>query len=442
MSKSPQNLGDNFFKYNGDKYFLSINLSTLDEEKYKHDRALKNDCIISFSYVNELNSFFLEGEIIYQDQYGVIDKFLDKPLTWCVVDFAKIEQKTDKNITVDKKSDVEAFMHIFFVNSIKILSREKNIITYKLTLISDNWLKCIQNISYSNYNTKPQKIFDIIKNMLAVNDLIVDSDSFDSIQSDVKINYITNGNDNTISAIKYLLSKLYYYENKDNSLKAIVYDEINNKFKAMDFASNISLSPVQSIIISLFNTDIEGLTAEEPIELNGVTKCKKTTTYENEFNLTFFDYNYNSNMFLDKSIPSKSIIDYKNNFFDSDEYRQKFLPFEKTTYKKNGSYWNNDFDPYHTAMKTIMEDNTIVVNVPGSIIRLPGSYIQLGIDRTVNDVETQSTERLKELKDKYKSLEGVYTLIKTRHIITPGQVQNDKQRYRQNLVISRNYLTK
>jgi hypothetical protein len=98
-------------------------------------------------------------------------------------------------------------------------------------------------------------------------------------------------------------------------------------------------------------------------------------TYENEFNLTFFDYNYNSNTFLDKSIPSKSIIDYKNNFFDSDEYRQKFLPFEKTTYKKNGSYWNNDFDPYHTAMKTIMEDNTIVVNVPGSIIRLPGSYI-------------------------------------------------------------------
>jgi hypothetical protein len=80
--------------------------------------------------------------------------------------------------------------------------------------------------------------------MLAVNDLIVDSDSFDGIQSDVKINYITNGNDNTISAIKYLLSKLYYYENKDNSLKAIVYDEINNKFKAMDFASNISLLPI------------------------------------------------------------------------------------------------------------------------------------------------------------------------------------------------------
>jgi ribose 1,5-bisphosphokinase PhnN len=73
---------------------------------------------------------------------------------------------------------------------------------------------------------------------------------------------------------------------------------------------------------------------------------------------------------------------------------------------------------------------------------MPGSYININIDRNINVVENDSTKSLNDIKEKYKSLEGLYIVAKVRHIITPGKIKNNKQRYRQNLVIMRNFIYK
>jgi hypothetical protein len=91
MSTNLQNFSENFFNYNKKRYFLVIGLYTYEDPKYKQDITLKNSSIISFSYVNEVNKLYLEGEIIYQDNAAMVDKFLEKPLTWCDIEFAEME---------------------------------------------------------------------------------------------------------------------------------------------------------------------------------------------------------------------------------------------------------------------------------------------------------------------------------------------------------------
>jgi hypothetical protein len=275
-----------------------------------------------------------------------------------------------------------------------------------------------------------------------MNELKTDKDTFDNSQCPVKINYITNGNDNTLTTVKYLLSKLYYYETKDEGLKCIVYDEQKDNYKLFNIQSSMTKESVSTIMLSLFKSQAENTITEEPNELNAVSKCPKINTYESELNLKFFDFNYNENKFLDKSIESKSIIDFKNKFFESDKYRPKYEFFKEKDFSRNASYWNNDFDAYHAAVKTLTEDNAIVINTTGEITRKPGNFICVAVDRTANNITNDSPEDLKELKERYKSLEGVYIIAKVRHIITPGQVQGDKQRYRQNLVVMRNFVNK
>ena len=94
--------------------------------------------------------------------------------------------------------------------------------------MSVNWFKLIANISYSNYGKRPETIIDLIKTAFALCNLNVGKETFDKVKTDVKISYITNGNDNAMTMIKYLLSKLYYYDVKDSALKFIYYNDIKD----------------------------------------------------------------------------------------------------------------------------------------------------------------------------------------------------------------------
>ena len=51
--------------------------------------------------------------------------------------------------------------------------------------------------------------------MIKLAELEVDENTFSVVKSDVKLNYITNGNDTVASCIKYLLSKMIYYKQHD-----------------------------------------------------------------------------------------------------------------------------------------------------------------------------------------------------------------------------------
>jgi hypothetical protein len=55
------------------------------------------------------------------------------------------------------------------------------------------------------------------------------------VKSVVSLNYITQLNDNLFTVLKYLFHKLYYnFDKKDDSMKFVVYDWFNNKYRLLD----------------------------------------------------------------------------------------------------------------------------------------------------------------------------------------------------------------
>ena len=64
--------------------------------------SLDNKSVLSFEYVNEFNKLYIDGTLVYRDVDGVIDKFLEKTVTFVDIVFAKLEQTTDGDLTFEK----------------------------------------------------------------------------------------------------------------------------------------------------------------------------------------------------------------------------------------------------------------------------------------------------------------------------------------------------
>jgi len=124
----------------------------------------------------------------------------------------------------------------FFVNNIGIEENTPGRIKYKLILSSTTWMNCIRNVNYSNYEKGKEKVFDIVKNILTQSEFKIDSKSFDSVGTTSDLNYITSGNDNVITSIRYLLNKMYFSKEYgfDTGIKGIVYDEYTKLIRVVD----------------------------------------------------------------------------------------------------------------------------------------------------------------------------------------------------------------
>lgn len=78
----------------------------------------------------------------------------------------------------------------------------------------------IKTLHYTNYDRDPEKLTDILKALFKkAADGFGDEPMFtlskkfeeDECSSDVKISYATNGNDNMLTASKFLMSRMFYY---------------------------------------------------------------------------------------------------------------------------------------------------------------------------------------------------------------------------------------
>ena len=133
------------------------------------------------------------------------------------------------------------------------------------------------------------------------------------------------------------------------------------------------------------------------------------------------------------------MVNYKNEKPSSvsDPYVGKYVPISsKFQYFESGTYWNNDFGMYNDAVKALSEDNSLVLNLDADLLRKPGSHMIVSVDRDdVSIAGTEDLEKLEETKSKYKSLEGLWTVSKVRHIVMPAT-----SKYRQNVVLFRNFI--
>jgi len=78
-------------------------------DNVKDGNYLVNDNIVLFQYENMLNSLYLKGEFLYIDEYGVVDRFIEKQFVYLEIQNIMHETKVDGDISVDKLSEIVKF---------------------------------------------------------------------------------------------------------------------------------------------------------------------------------------------------------------------------------------------------------------------------------------------------------------------------------------------
>ena len=107
---------------------------------------------------------------------------------------------------------------------------------------------------------------------------------------------MTNGNDDLFTATKYLLNRLYYTQDRDDSLKFIMYDEHSEKYKMFDVKQlDQQKSGMNSIILAMNKSTLEHMTYDSPNKLASVVSYPKTSTIKAIFNREVSTYDLSSN---------------------------------------------------------------------------------------------------------------------------------------------------
>lgn len=423
------------FRYGGKKYTFQATLRSIDEEV---NVVLDNNAVKVFEYESELNSLLIRGSIEYTDAYGNVDKLLEKPGSYCEIAFVENEQEFDGTLTIEKLSDTNKFYGTFLVENIGITDRRSNQIDYKIDLVSSNVYKCSAVVDYSNYAVGKQPVFDILKACLVQSGFEPDKDSFDAVKSPVKLNYITNGNDDIASVVKYLFSKLYYYSDRDDSLKFMLWNETTSKPQLFDIKDKSTSTGVYSVVLSLLKSKHESLTQEEQNRIATVTRLPMSQSMKTVFDTQVSDYDYGKNAFVTRDITSKNLARYFNATYDSEtKLLEKQQPVSRQSgqnYLRRGAYWNNDFNCYGDMVRVLTKYNALLIETSGEILRKPAAMVDVAIDRDTHEVTTEDPKKLEDLMTRYRGLEGTWFASRVHHYVYPQQ-----SKYRQWLALVRNY---
>lgn len=437
------NYASNIFEYSNRSYTCMVTLYT-KEQNPDNDMRMVCDSrdVEEIVYEGKLNDLLLQGHIIYTDRYGNVDKLINQQYCYCELLFALNKNKVDNSTSLISIDEKNRFVHQFIVNNIKVIARETSFVKYHIDIQSVNWFKCISNLQFSNYGKSPESILDIVKKCFSTSQLSIHEETFDLVKTRVKMNYITQLNDNLFTSLKYLMHKLYYnYDQKDDSLKFFVYDWFNDQYRLLDVKQNKTSIGSYSTILSFFKTNNEVLIQQEPTNIGSFrSPAKKTKLYSNMFNTNLFQYFHDSNTITNFPIPSQSTANYFNNKIDNGNYEQKYQPMLKYSQLKHehyGSYWNTDYDAYDTGIECLVENNSFILNITGEIRRQPGTYTIISIDRSLTNATSEDKKELEKLKLKYKAFEGIWMTSKVRNIISPMN-----QSFRQQVVLFRNFIPK
>lgn len=430
----------NAFMYNGTRYVLQVVMHTFDN--IEDSCALDILSLDRFEYTNQLNDLLLHGHIVYVDKYGILDKFLDEQFVFCEVSFAKSNEKYDGPVSIQRLSQTSHLEHTFFVEGMQILSREKSIVTYQIDIVSSNVLNCSSNIVYSNYDIGPQPVLDVLKNCMTIGGLQIDMQSFESVKSSVELQYITNGNDTLETVVPYLFRRLYYLEQRDDSLKFLAFNEHSGKYQLFDMKKTATSTGDYSIVVSFFKTSAEHMAQQEPVNFGVVTKTSKMQMTRSLFNTDMFSFDYDSNQISQHLFSDQENVSYFGNRFDSFGLSPKVRPMAiipGCDFRHRSSAWNNDVDFYHDYQQALAETNALVVNAVGELLRKPGSTVSICVDRSPKELNGEDPVELERLKTSYRAFEGPWVASKVRHIIEPNKGPEGNGSYRQNLVLMRNF---
>ena len=422
-----------FVDSSGQEYQLQIVVSPRGSAEF----ALDTSAIQSLDYQMQLNDLVTRGSIIYTDSNGVFDSMLCQPYGMLRVEFQHYNTEFDGEITASFESEDPGIDSDFLIENISILERHRDVITYKILFTSVHILNCISTVDFSNYGKDPEPVLDILRQIAVKNNIDLDKESFGSVKHQPKMNYITNGNDNVFTSMKFLLDKLYYTFPRSESMVFILWDELSHQLRLFDMSNQKTLTGRSQIILSMFDAFTESASGGVSNELGTVTKFPSSAVAITDSSSQMAIYDYKTNKFSYDNIKQSQHRQYINNHFQLDENIQNKYKGIDVQIIRRGSFWNNDFHFYGTFIDTFLSNNALIVKAAGNIMRIPGSIVDICVDRGDSQQYSEDPHLYEEMMRRYQGLDGIWIVVKVHNYIKPGADKSDA--FRQVITLSRNF---
>lgn len=469
------------FTYGGRWYYFTAMISNPD--KSIGAQNLDNKNLELFEYTNEINSLCLYGNIIYNDLDGSISRFFNRQDNHVEVLCRQMEKVSEGGssehpslemfVDTARSDGANVFAHSFIVQNIKILYREKQNVTYQISLISVAWYLLCAKIDFSNYplnvpatDKKPRNGYTMIKNFL-VNAFLpkqdtfnVDTESFDAAAktaNEIEIPFITNGDDNCFSALRYVMDKLYWSKKQiDKTVKFIAFNPVTNTYKCIDYSIDNSWNSCEKpfIILSMFETDYEQELFSVNNQLASIAGKNATATYEDHFEHKIWEYDPSLNSFTDSgTLKKKDIAELYNNKPDNfkvinrmatkDKYPLQLNPdwfLHKDKYYHRLTDWNRSYSVYQSLIDNLINRDALIVNTEGDVTHQPGACMGIVLDRTINKVPELTPEQRLELNEKHRQIESLFPILKVQHRYHLANSPKAPASYTENVVLARNFI--
>lgn len=435
---------DTTFKYSGKQYGLAVkllDLDTLDQDGKAYQFDMSNGGIDSLDIAAGFNDLCLEATLDYTDPSGQVLSFVGRQNVACNIDFVEIHKDFDQSFSAELIDPAKSFKHEFIVKKLEILQREGVDIKFRIHMVGVEWLKLVANVTFSNYNKGTQGIFDILQQCLMMNDLPVNSASFETAASKVAIQYATGGDENIFTIFNYLLERLYYYAgNYEEAMKFIWIDHITGEYNLFDFSKPAAANNPKNLIITTNPSNLEKAGEEEPNQLASMSGYPTTDYYKSLFQRKISQFSYDSNQFQTDMITDNEILQYSNTALLMQQAGT--LQFFKTPssgevtgrHISRCSSWQNNVNIYVEQAKNLLVGHSIIINTSGNIAWKPTMAVNLMFQKDIREVKTEDQGEYDRWDQSYAGLNGTWIMTKIRHIIQP----KDKK-YRQNIVLARNF---
>jgi len=228
----------------------------------------------------------------------------------------------------------------------------------------------------------------------------------------VSLHYITNGNDNLFTILKYLLNKTYYYDDRDGTMRFICYDDLALKYGVFDMSTPHGDKPNGNrILVSMDKSSFEQMTAAEQTQLASVVQLPKTNVFKSLFNRKVSSFDYAANEFTSSAIETNSLANLYNSHGCGNDLTYKKLSgisWDNDKYVYRSSIWNSTTDIYQEQLRNMFDNNALVVNTVGYSTRQPADTINVIVSKDRTDAKTDGMKAYEDWQARYRELNGVW----------------------------------
>lgn len=442
------NIIHNEFIYNNKCYRFVAHLFSKHSKNPKLEKIiLDTKCITVFEFTNSINQLCLDGSLFYVDKSGIITQYLSESFPFMQVLIEQYSFDNDGNIQIT--TDNINLQLDFIVNKIEIVKRKNDKILYKFHLVSTNWYNCNSLIEYTTYDKTDPNDKNILKILQDCFSKTNQQLYTNELQSNIQLDYITNGNDNLFSITKFLFNKFYTCaDNSDEILKFLVYNIFIRKYDLLDVStSRKNIKTISNITLSFLAQQTEDYMYKTNNQLNSILNMSKIDAFNLFQKRTIKSYDYNQNTINEKILSADTIVNYYNGGIDetmqSQPKQQLVSPFLETNtdfselnFNQNVSFWNNTFNVYGKTLEFLIGDNSIAVKTDGNIERLPGDMVNIVLDKPSNEL-MEDKQYMDKYNALYSQLDGTWTIGKVTMLMSPSESY-----FKQSLSLFRNFIFK